>query len=140
MTMMKCHGIDREGLVRVEDDKVGVAARGDRSLATREPDQLGRVQGHPAGQVGEGESAPAGRGPDGREGELERGDATPRPEDVTRVKVLELGRSRRVVRADRVDQTLPEALPEPFAILAFPDRRRALDSAGRRRGSLRRRT
>ena len=111
MTMMKCRGVDREGRVGVEDDEVGVAARGDRSLASREPDQLGGAQGHPAGQVGEREPAPARLGPDGRQGELERGDAAPRSEDVARVQVLELGRRGRVVRADRVDQAFAAGPP-----------------------------
>ena len=92
-------------------------------LRCGEADQLGRVQGHPAGQVSEREpAAPCGR-PDRRERELERGDAAPCPKDVSGVQVLELRRCGRVVRADRVDQALAQAIPEPFAILALPDRR-----------------
>ena len=101
---------------------------GDRAFASGEADELSGVQGHPARQVGEREPALARRRPDGRQRQLERRDAAPRSKDVARVQVLELRRSGRVVRADRVDQTFTQALPQPFAILTLSDRRRALEA------------
>ena len=43
------------------------------------------------------------------------------------VQELELGRRGRVIRADRVDQALAQALPEPLAVRSLADRRRALE-------------
>jgi len=135
MTVVERRGVDDERGVGVEGDEVGVEARGDRPLAVGQADEPRGAAGHPSGQGVDGEPATSGLGPDGRQGELERGDPPPGAGHVAGLEVLQVRGGGRVVGADGVDQGVAQAEPEPLAVRALADGGCALEPWGRRRGS-----
>ena len=127
MPVAEQRGRHGELFVRIPNDDVRIAARRERSLAIEEAREARGPLAHPPCDVREREPARSGSRPHGRKRELEGRDASPRLSEVAALPRLELGRARRVVRHDEVDRPVPEARPEPFAVLALADRRRALE-------------
>ncbi len=106
-------------------------ADGDGALGSGEADQRGGPGGHPADDVREGVTAPAGLRPDGRQAELERGDAAPGGGEVAAAAVLleqlEVRGGRRVVGDDGDELAGRQGRPERVPVGLVADRRAALE-------------
>src|SRR3954447_250575 len=117
---------DDERLVGSNDHEVCVRALADPAL----PGQAGEARGllgHPANEVREPKAATRSLGPDDPWRDLERRDTAPGRGEITGLEVLHLGRRRRVVRGDLVDDARAKAVPQQAAVGGFADGRRALE-------------
>ena len=69
-------------------------------------------------------------GPDGRQRDLQRGDATPGTQKISGLRILHRRQRRRVIGRDQLNRPVHQGVPQPVPVLAAPNRRRALE--GRR--------
>src|SRR5579884_3424032 len=94
-----------EACIRIKDDEIGIMTRRDLAFLLLQTSEMGRIRAHPAGDVFESEAAVASSSPNRRKCDGQRGDAAPGSVEVASIQLLQVGRARRMIGRDQIENT-----------------------------------